>query len=366
MSDSGSDLSTPVNLPADIEIEQCLRHVVRDAIKKDEEITIKLARSRAEAELGLDVGFFKDNEEWKQRSKELINAAVEEPASPEKMKAKKGAAKSKPKPVPKAGTKRKSDEVLPKKSKKRKESPVGSGDDLKDEEESVNDAVKDSEDSERDEVDEKPKAVPKSEEESALSEPPEDVDEPAGPKQNGKSTARDDDSDLSSVIDDAPPKKKKRQKKSTSPSVTKSNLPKSSKPKPDKATPAGKDLSPDEEEIKRLQSWLLKCGVRKLWHRELAPYSTSKEKIKHLKSTLEEVGMTGRFSAEKARGIKEARELKAELEAAREFNEQWGHESGDEDDGDGERVKEKVESQPTRRLKPKGLVDFGDSGEDSE
>ena len=365
MSDSGSDLSTPVNLPADTEIEQCLCRVVRDAIKKDEEITIKLARSRAEAELGLDVGFFKDNEEWKQRSKELINAAVEEPASPEKMKAKKGAAKSKPKPVPKVGTKRKSDEVLPKKSKKRKESPVDSEDDLEDEEESVNGAVKDSEASEIDEVDEKPKAVPRSEEESTLSEP-EDEDEPAGPKQKGKSTAGRDDSDLSSVIDDAPPKKKKRQKKSTSPSVTKSNPPKSSKHKPDKATPAGKDLSPDEEEIKRLQSWLLKCGVRKLWHRELAPYSTSKEKIKHLKGMLEEVGMTGRFSAEKARGIKEAKELKAELEAAREFNEQWGHESGDEDDGDGERGKEKVESQPMRRLKPKGLVDFGDSGEDSE
>ena len=57
-------------------------------------------------------------------------------------------------------------------------------------------------------------------------------------------------------------------------------------------------------------------------------------------------------------GIKEARELKAELEAAREFNEQWGHGSESGEDG-GEETKEEVVK--TRKLVPKGLVDFGDS-----
>ena len=34
--------------------------------------------------------------------------------------------------------------------------------------------------------------------------------------------------------------------------------------------------------------------------------------------------MSGRFSAEKAKQIKEARELAAEIEAAKEFNNQFG------------------------------------------
>ena len=292
MSDS-DDLSTPADLPPDAEIEQCLRRVVRDAIKQDEEITIKIARTRAETELALESGFLKDNEQWKPRSKDLINAAVQDPASPEQPK------KSAPKPklAAKAGTKRKSDETQPKKKRQKKSaSPVL---DSEDDEESVNGAAQDSKASEPAEVNSEVKAQPKNEEDSALSEPPEDESEPAELKTNGKPTGDDhDDSDLSSLIDDPPPKKK-RQKKSTSPSDIKAKpkIQKSSKAKPDKP-----DLSPDEEEIKRLQSWLLKCGIRKLWWRELVPYDTAKEKIKHLKGMLEDVGLTGRYSVEKARG----------------------------------------------------------------
>ena len=347
MSDS-DDLSTPANLPADSEIEDCLRSVVRDANKNEEDITINLARSRAERELGLDAGFLKENDQWKRRSKDLINAAVEELPSPEQSQSSK--LPSKP------SSKRKSEELQGKR-KRLKRSPVVASDE---EQRNADDAPVQNEDSEEDISNEPRKTQPKSELESALSDVPNDESEPPAPSQNGK-PAEEDDSDLSSVLDDAPPPKKKgsRQKKSTSPSTIKSKTKptKTNKAKADKPDKTSKELTPDEEEIKRLQSWLLKCGVRKLWHRELAPYQTPKEKIKHLKEMLEDVGMTPRYSAEKARAIKEARELKAELEAAREFNEKWGHE---EEEGSG------GEGPATKRLRPKGLVDFGDSDDESE
>ena len=213
-------------------------------------------------------------------------------------------------------------------------------------------------------VEDKPsKPQPKSEEESPLSDPPEDEEENAPPNPNDNATI-DDESELSSVIDDAPPKKK-RQRKPSSPSAskTKSKPEKSHKVAKAAKSKPEKEISPDEEEIKKLQSWLMKCGIRKLWHRELANCSTSKDKIRHLKQMLEDVGMTGRFSAEKAKQIKEARELAAELDAAKEFNEQWGQRSGDEDDEEEEGGEKK---EVPKRLKPKGLIDFGDSDDESD
>ncbi|KAK5124544.1 hypothetical protein LTR85_001761 [Meristemomyces frigidus] len=373
---SDFELSTPANIPADAEIEQCLRRVVRDALKADEEITTNLARSRAEKDLGLDVGFLKDNAQWKKKSKDIIGAAVEEPHSPEQPKESAPKPKAKPAAKAKAGTKRKSEESQPKKKRQKKAAtPVSDDGVIEDEEEEVEApkaakaaskkaverpklAVDDS-DEEPEEVkdDTKPQHPAKSEDESALSEPPEDAVADV-PKTNGK-PAEDDESDMSVVLDDPPPKKK-GQKKSTSPTDAKEKSKKSAKP----ANPA-KELSPDEEEIKRLQSWLVKCGVRKVWGVELKKYETPKEKIKHLKSMLSEVGMTGRYSNEKASQIKESRELAAEIEAAKEFNEQWGQKrSGDEEeDGSDEEAKAKEDAKP-KRLRPKGLIDFGDSGDD--
>ena len=60
---------------------------------------------------------------------------------------------------------------------------------------------------------------------------------------------------------------------------------------------------------------------------------------------LEEAGMTGRYSNEKAAQLKEARELAADIEAVQEGNERWGKASGDEDE-DGE----KEGGRPKRRL----------------
>lgn len=410
MSDSDGDLSTAADIPADAEIEECIRSVVREAVKKDEEVTVKLARRWAEERLGLEADFLKDNAQWKERSRDLINAAFQAPSSPEVPK--KTAAAPKSKPAPKAGTKRKPDETQPSR-KKQKKTEVSDSDADEDLDKGRDEPVGRADDEEV-AIAAKPNQIqPKSEDESALSDPPEDDnEEQADTKQNGTGAVGDDERDLSSVIDDDPPPKKKRQKKtapaknsktkaakagSTSkkkasaeddeselssvlddPPPKKGRKKKSTSPtatsKPNAKSAGGKNLSPDEEEIKRLQSWLLKCGIRKLWHRELAPFDTSREKIKHLKDMLEEAGMTGRFSAEKAKQIKEARELKAELEAATEFNKTWGHDEGDGSEGDeekkeeGDDAKEEGEKKVAGggRARPKGYVDFGDSDEESE
>jgi hypothetical protein len=149
-----------------------------------------------------------------------------------------------------------------------------------------------------------------------------------------------------SVLIDEPPTKKKRQKKDASEKAS-SKTSKASKPA--KKAKEAPELSNDDAEIKRLQGWLVKCGIRKLWGKELKPFTTSKEKIRHLKDMLSDAGMEGRYSVEKARGVKERRELAADLEAVQEFGKRWGDEksgrkaprkrnviSDDEDDDDEE------------------------------
>lgn len=165
-------------------------------------------------------------------------------------------------------------------------------------------------------------------------------------------------SELSDVIDEPP--KRKRQKSASTESKPKGKVAKAKKPA---AAAAVKDLSPDEAEIKRLQGWLVKCGIRKLWHKELASYDTSKAKIKHLKDMLKDAGMDGRYSVEKASAIKEQRELAADLEAVKEGAKKWGHGSnGEEDEAEdaGARPKRRAAAAASR------FVDFGDSGEESD
>jgi hypothetical protein len=164
-------------------------------------------------------------------------------------------------------------------------------------------------------------------------------------KANGRSNiqAREDDSgsEMSVLIDDEPmAKMKKNRPKPASAAAKKSSAKaKVTKTRKDTAT-----LDPQEAEIKRLQSWLLKCGIRKLWHRELASYDSPKAKINHLKRMLQDVGLEGRYSVEKANRIKEARELKAEVEAIQASAKRWGDEpqrdenQGESDDDDDEKA----------------------------
>lgn len=160
-------------------------------------------------------------------------------------------------------------------------------------------------------------------------------------------------SEMSVVLDEEPkPKPKKRQKSGQA-------APKA--PKSKTAPKGGGDIDPDQAEIKRLQGWLIKCGIRKMWHRELAPYETPKAKIKHLKKMLEDAGMKGRYSAEKARQIREERELQADLEAVKEGASKWG--ASDVVDGSNSE-----QEKPRRRLVKgrQSLAFLSDDGEETD
>ncbi|OQO11388.1 hypothetical protein B0A48_05644 [Cryoendolithus antarcticus] len=375
---SDSELSSAQGaIPPDATIEKTLRRIVRDAVNNEDEITIKSARSLAESDLGLDSGFFKDDSMWKERSKAIITAAVHAPETPAEAKTSKPApAKAKP------AVKRKSEDSEEKPKKRAKKTLPDA--DISADEATTKTAAKCKQKLQQAEVAEDAnsekarnggKASTKRtiqpsdnvNDSDALPEPPDG--EHKADAVNTRTIADDDsDSDMSVVFDEAPSKAKSRKKSTDAPA------------KPKKSTETKKsgnanELSPNEEEIKRLQSWLVKCGLRKLWHKELAPYDTDKAKIAHLKGMLHHIGMTGRYSAEKAKSIKEARELKEEIEAAKDFAKQWGTggkgkgrkgdgDEEDEEDEDEEAVADDTMRKPGGRVLPKGLVDFGDSGDD--
>jgi hypothetical protein len=102
----------------------------------------------------------------------------------------------------------------------------------------------------------------------------------------------------------------------------------------------------------------VKCGVRKVWSKELARYDTPREKIKHLKQMLKDVGMEGKYSVEKAARIKEERELAKELEAVQEGERSWGN----ADAGEGGRPRRRAARAAAKVVVPK----FDDDDEDEE
>ena len=160
---------------------------------------------------------------------------------------------------------------------------------------------------------------------------------------------------MSDVIDDGP-KPKSRKRRSTSgelkPKVAK-------KVKESQKAIKNQEMYPDAEDIKRLQGWLIKCGIRKMWYKELAPFENPKAKIRHLKELLADAGMTGRYSLDKATEIREARELQADLEAVQAGDKQWGKVDSEEE----------TLTRPKRRL-ARGLqgLDFlnDDDGEETD
>jgi hypothetical protein len=190
-----------------------------------------------------------------------------------------------------------------------------------------------------------PPVIEVEEEEEAKSASPKPPSEEAVPDKGEQS-----ESEMSIVLDEEP--KKQRQKKA--PSAPRARAPKSTS----KATT---DSDPDQAEIKRLQGWLIKCGIRKMWARELAPHDTPKAKIKHLKKMLEDAGMKGRYSADKARQIREARELQADLEAVKEGASRWGTGSAQDESGS-EQVKPRRRPVKARQ----SLAFLSDDGEETD
>lgn len=165
------------------------------------------------------------------------------------------------------------------------------------------------------------------------------------------------DSEMSVLLDDSPPKNK-RQKKEPAAKTKKEAKPTKATAKSTKSR--GED-DPDTAEIKRLQGWLVKCGIRKVWSKELASCDTSKEKIKHLKAMLKDAGMDGKYSVEKAAKIKEKREFAKDLAAIQEGEAAWGK-AGEETSG---RPRRRAAAAAASRTVQK-IVFEGDDEEDEE
>ncbi|KAF2195340.1 hypothetical protein K469DRAFT_649183 [Zopfia rhizophila CBS 207.26] len=368
---------------ADIPPAAAITRAIRDAVigiyksGKIEDLTVKRVRARVEEELGLPAEFLKTSSEWKQKSHDIIHEAVQKHCSDEQepepeSKPPKRAKAAKPKPAPKKtkadsgsprGVKRRPAPPAEKPQKRRKtavssneepdvarsECPVKNDPFLDEESPPPKKLVRRTKKVVEEDSDEEVGGAPEerthkksrhddegSGEEPKVAAPAEEPDV----KITANVTGNVSESELSSLIDETPVKKKLQKK---SPSEKRGKEPKkkeSAKRKVKTSKPKGaQNADPDEAEIKRLQSWLVKCGIRKVWSKELARCDTSKEKIKHLKGMLNDVGMEGKYSNEKAARIKEQREFAADLEAIQEGEKKWGNvNAGD----DGERPRQRL------------------------
>jgi hypothetical protein len=133
------------------------------------------------------------------------------------------------------------------------------------------------------------------------------------------------DSDMSILIDSTPPRKKQKNPLKAKPANP--NVPPA---KPKVAKENKTKTASVEDKLKSLKTLVFKCGVRKQWssarsligtnnrQKEFSSEMTTSQQIAHVKGILRSLGMTGRLSVEKAKQIKEARELKTELEFIQE------------------------------------------------
>ncbi|KAJ5220347.1 hypothetical protein N7468_009551 [Penicillium chermesinum] len=323
MSDSESDREHNSLTPSDQSLEQSLRDEVAKVFKsgKMEELTVKRVRLAAEKSLGLAEGYFKTTGDWKTRSEKIIKDEVEkQEAAPEEPREE---VPHEPQPKKKAAPKRSKSDAAPKPRKRQKTQTPESEDDL-----AGSPVVESEEESTKPKQGSTAKAKKgaKSKEREvsveAADAPNEDIDMEDKPTESTADLAKDDsESEMSVVLDEEPEPAPKKRKSAKGPAKKGR---KTAKPPPKEKD----EQDPDQAEIKRLQGWLVKCGIRKMWFRELAPYETPKAKIKHLKDMLEEAGMTGRYSQEKANKIREERELKADLEQIQQGAQQWGDSGG--------------------------------------
>ncbi|PGG99944.1 hypothetical protein GX51_06050 [Blastomyces parvus] len=371
--DSDSDSLSSAGTPSDEVLEKGLRDTVAAIFKQGnlEQLTVKRVRLATEKALALDEGFYKNDEIWKAKSDQIIKQEAEkqeELAAEKEKKPTPAAPKRVPPPKPKA-PKRASSASQPARKRRRTATPSESEDDL-----SSPPSEESEEEEDEDEVAPnsgrralpakkiskpvkqapKSKPAPKTDTSSELSDVPDEsgkASERASSRESSPvrkpsdSKHDESESEMSVVFDDEPPPKSKRRKSSETPRQEKSKKP--SKPtsggssKPNKAAA---DTDPDLAEVKKLQGQLVKCGIRKMWFRELAPYDTPRAKVKHLRQMLKDAGMDGRFSLEKAKAIREARELQADLEVVREGAKRWGTKVSDEEEeaGNGARPRRRV------------------------
>jgi hypothetical protein len=127
------------------------------------------------------------------------------------------------------------------------------------------------------------------------------------PKKKRKSTTNEDSDSELSVLNDATPPQSKHRKP-----VIKSGSPQP-KSKVIEKSRATNQAAPADDEMKHLKSLVFKCGVRKNWSKELPPAMSHSQQLSHVKNLLNSLGMKGKFTAGKAKRIKEERELHDEL-----------------------------------------------------
>lgn len=184
-----------------------------------------------------------------------------------------------------------------------------------------------------DEEDKTPKKTPRrpsgktrevagSKEEGQSALPTEELQRPTTPPPAANNNASDD--EMSDVLDETPVKNRKN--KAGKPAKT-AKTARTAKGAKAKTVKTKVEDDPDQAEIKQLQSWLVKCGIRKVWGKELKDCETPKDKIRHLKGMLRDAGMDGRFTLEKAAKIKEQREFAKDLEDIQAGAAVWGETS---------------------------------------
>jgi len=120
-----------------------------------------------------------------------------------------------------------------------------------------------------------------------------------------------------SVLDDDLPKSKRKSKGKNAESN--SSVKKSKEVKTSRSKKPTQELSKDEETIKKLKSFIVACGVRKVWSREFKDLDTPSKQIQRLRAILSDLGMTGRMSLEQAKSIRAKREFAQELEDVKRF-----------------------------------------------
>lgn len=291
-------------MPTDAQLSRALRAAVDEKFAQNpDDVRPKAVRTIAEKSLGLDEGYFLETEGWKEQSKEILQDRFEqliagaEKSEHNKKKRKSSEPAEEDTSDGQPSKKRKSKGASPVNGKQGKAKTKGKKHATKAVSPDTGKTQASIEDQQGvDMEEEEPTPVPSKPDDEGL-----------------------DDSDLSSLIDEPPKPTRKKKKKS---SVEPAEVSTRSRPASKKTGESG--LTAQEAELKELQSQLLQCGVRKIWAMHLKKFETYKEKVAELKRMLREIGLEGRFSKEKARQIKEERELRADIQAIQEGEQKWG------------------------------------------
>ncbi|GAB1199008.1 hypothetical protein APSETT444_008340 [Aspergillus pseudonomiae] len=375
VSDSESESDEPAvpSVPSNDALEKALRKTVATIYKSGnmEELTVKRVRMAAEKSLGVEEGFFKGSSTWKSKSDQIIKDEVLTVTGPQEVqdqRAQEPDSDEEPEeqaPPAKASSAKRTKLDKTETSRKRRKTSTEPEDQSEDsaplddesEQEVKKPAKKQSKTTLRNTSKPKPSKEQVSDDED-VEDQKDDAAPSEEPEEPKNDRGEDSESEMSVVLDEEPKPTRRRQKSAGTNASTQTR-------KKTTATSKAKDagLDPDQKKIKELQDLLVKCGIRKMWWRLLAPYETSKEKIGHLEGMLREAGMTGPLKGKeaerKALKIRERRELQADVVSCQEEVKIYGKGGADEESDSG---------RPGRRLNRgrKHLAFLEDDGEETD